>query len=192
MVTRLFLPPKGGSTSKAGRGVWLDPDGDAESCQLANPRLGRLRSSVPRMRTGMTILTGVLLLVSCGGADAASTTSSTSTTTPTTATEPTTTTMATSTSTAAGTATTAQTIDVSIESGEVVGPTAFSFTVGDAVSIWVVSDVDAEIHVDGYDVFFEAAAGVPTEVALTADVPGIFEVELEGTHTPLFALEVTP
>ena len=85
-----------------------------------------------------------------------------------------------------------QTIDVSIESGEVVGPTTFSFTVGDAVSIWVLSDVDAEIHVHGYDLFFEATAGVPIEIALTVDVPGIWEVELEETHVPLFVLEVTP
>jgi hypothetical protein len=28
-------------------------------------------------------------------------------------------------------------------------------------------------------------------VALTADVPGIFEVEVEGSHTLLFELEVT-
>ena len=146
------------------------------------------------MRTRMTILTGVLLLlVSCGGGDATSTTSPTSTTTPTTTTQPTTTTTpATTTSTAAATTTTAQAIDVSIESGEVVGPTTFSFAVGDAVSIWVLSDVDAEIHVHGYDVFFEALAGIPTEIALTVDVPGIFEVELEETHVPLFVLEVTP
>ena len=74
----------------------------------------------------------------------------------------------------------------------IAGPSTVSVAVGDRVSVWVLSDVDAEIHVHGYDVFFEAAAGVPTEVALTADVPGIFEVELEETHTPLFALEVTP
>ncbi len=142
----------------------------------------------------MTILTGVLLLlVSCGEGDAATTTSSTSTTTPATTTQPTTTTtLASTTSAAAATTTTAQAIDVTIESGEIVGPTTFSFTVGDAVSIWVLSDVDAEIHVHGYDVFFEATAETPAEIALTVDVPGIFEVELEETHVPLFVLEVTP
>ena len=61
-----------------------------------------------------------------------------------------------------------------------------SVTVGDRVSVWVVSDVDAEIHVHGYDVFFEAPAGVPTKVALTADVPGIFEVEIgRSPHPPV-------
>jgi hypothetical protein len=62
---------------------------------------------------------------------------------------------------------------------------------GDQVSVWVLSDVDAEIHVHGYDLFFDATAGVPIEVSLLADLPGIFEVEVEGSHTLLFDLEVT-
>ncbi len=146
------------------------------------------------MRTRMAILTGIVaLVVACGGGDAATTTTSTTTTVPTTTTGPTTTTtLATTTSTAAETTTTAQAIDVTVVAGVVEGPGTVSVAVGDQVSVLVLSDVDAEIHVHGYDVFFEAPAGVPTEVTLTADVPGIFEVELEGTHTPLFALEVTP
>ena len=146
------------------------------------------------MRMRMAVLTGVVLVVvDCGGGDAATTTSTTSSTIPTTTTEPTiTTTMATTTSTIAETTTTAQAIDVTVVAGVVEGPGTVSVAVGDQVSVWVLSDVGAEIHVHGYDVFFEAPAGVPTEVALTADVPGIFEVELEETHTPLFALEVTP
>jgi hypothetical protein len=147
------------------------------------------------MRIGMAILTGiVLLVVACGGDEATTTTTSTTTTVPTTTTQPTTptTTVATTTSTVAETTTTAQTIDITVEGGVIAGPSTVSVAVGDRVSVWVLSDVDAEIHVHGFDVFFEAPAGVPTEVALTADVPGIFEVELEETHTPLFALEVTP
>ena len=146
------------------------------------------------MRTRMAILTGiVVLVVACGGGDASTTTTSTTTTVPTTTTGPTTTTtLATTTSTIAETTTTAQAIDVTVVVGAVEGPGTVSVAVGDQVSVWVLSDVDAEIHVHGYDVFFEAPAGVPTEVTLTADVPGIFEVELEETHTPLFALEVTP
>ena len=145
------------------------------------------------MRIRMAILTGiVLLVVACDGGDA-STTTSTTTTISTTTTEPTTTTTttATTTSTIAETTTT-KAIDITVEAGVVAGPRTVSVAVGDQVSVWVLSDVDAEIHVHAYDVFFEAPAGVPTEVALTADVQGIFEVELEETHTPLFALEVTP
>ena len=146
------------------------------------------------MRTRTAILTGiVVLVVACGGGDAATTTTSTTTTSPTTTTEPTTTaTMATTTSTVAETTTTARAIDITVVAGVVEGPSTVSVAVGDQVSIWVLTDVDDEIHVHGYDVFFDAPAGVPTQVTLTADVPGIFEVELEETHTPLFALEVTP
>lgn len=147
------------------------------------------------MRTRMAILTGiVLLVVACGGGEAATTTTSTTTTVPTTTTQRTTstTTVATPTSTVAETTTTAQTIDITVEAGVIAGPSTVSVGVGDRVSVWVLSDVDAEIHVHGYNVFFEGPAGVPTEVTLTADVPGIFEVELEETHTPLFALEVIP
>jgi hypothetical protein len=144
------------------------------------------------MRTRMAILTGiVVLVVACGGGEATTTTSTTTTVSPTT-TEPTTTTTMATTSTVDETTTTAQAIDVTVVAGAVEGPGTVSVAVGDRVSVWVLSDVDAEIHVHGYDVFFEAPAGVPTEVTLTADVPGIFEVELEQTHTPLFALEVTP
>jgi hypothetical protein len=144
------------------------------------------------MRTRMAILTGIVaLVVACGGGEATTTTSTTTTVSPTT-TEPTTTTTMATTSTVDETTTTAQAIDVTVVAGAVEGPGTVSVAVGDQVSVWVLSDVDAEIHVHGYDVFFEAPAGVPTEVTLTADVPGIFEVELEQTHTPLFALEVTP
>ena len=147
------------------------------------------------MRLRVTILTAVLMFVSAcgGGTDATTTTPSTVSTTPTTVqTTTTTTTIAATTSTHGETTTTGREIDVIVEAGEVTGPGRFTFTVGDPVSIWVLSDVDAEIHVHGYDLLFEATAGVPVEIALTADVPGIWEVELEETHIPLFALEVTP
>lgn len=151
--------------------------------------------SVPPMRIRMTILGVVLLLITaCGGGAPVTTTTTPSTvpsTTTTVATTTTTTTVATS-STLGDTTTTGEEIDVIVDAGEVSGPGRFTFTVGDPVSIWVLSDVDAEIHVHGYDIFFEATAGVPIEIALTADVPGIWEVELEATHVPLFALEVTP
>ena len=142
----------------------------------------------------MTILTAVLLFASAcgGGTDATTTTPSTVPTTPTTVPTTTTTTNAATISTVGETTTTGQEIDVIVDAGEVSGPGRFTFTVGDPVSIWMLSDVDAEIHVHGYDLFFEAMAGVPIEIALTADVPGIWEVELEETHVPLFVLEVTP
>jgi hypothetical protein len=113
-----------------------------------------------------------------------------STTTTTEAATTTSTTLPPTTTTVAITTTTTQPIDVTFEGGVVTGPERVNAAIGDEVSIWVLSDVDAEIHVHGYDLFFDATAGVPVEVELTAEVPGIFEVEVEGSHTLLFELEV--
>lgn len=148
------------------------------------------------MRTRIAVLLGAVLLVTAcspGTDSTTSTTPETSTTSSSTtsSTGATTTTEATTTTTIAVTTTTQQ-IDVTVTDGQVEGPGRFEHTVGDEVSIRVLSDTADEIHVHGYDVFFEAEAGVPIEVTLIADVPGIFEVELESSHTLLFELEVTP
>lgn len=142
------------------------------------------------------LLASMLIVSACAGGDEATATSDrvTSTVPPsTTTTVAVTTTIgaASTTTTAQAPATTTQPIDVYWEGGQVVGPDRFEYALGEEVSIWVLADADEEIHVHGYDVTFNAKAGIPLEVSLTADVPGIFEVELEGTHTLLFELEVT-
>jgi hypothetical protein len=148
------------------------------------------------MRARITVLMAVLLVITaCGvGGDAASTTTSTQAPSSSTTTTPTTTSTVPAPTTTAGlspTTTTTQPIDVTLEGGTVTGPGRVTAILGDQVSVWVLSDVDAEIHVHGYDLFFDATAGVPIEVSLLADLPGIFEVEVEGSHTLLFDLEVT-
>lgn len=133
----------------------------------------------------------LLLLVACAeGVDAGTTTSS-STTLSTTTTTIGDTTSTIITTTTAGTTTTSQEIDVFYEGGQVVGPGRIAVPTGSEVSVWVLSDTDDEVHVHGYDLLFPLKAGVPLEIAFTADVPGIFEVELESSHTPLFELEVS-
>jgi hypothetical protein len=97
-----------------------------------------------------------------------------------------------STTTRAETTTTGLLIDVYYEGGQVVGPDRIEVEVGDVVSVWALSDVDESIHVHGYDLVFAAKADVPIEISLTAGAPGIFEVELESSHTLLFELEVSP
>ena len=141
----------------------------------------------------MALVLIVLLVVSCGGDTVATTLEVTSTPPITTLLSTTTSTRPTvTTTTSPATTTTARTIDVFYEGGQVVGPGRFGYTVGDQVSVWVLSDADDEIHVHGYDVVFPVKSGIPVEVSLTADVPGIFEIELESTHTLLFELEVSP
>jgi hypothetical protein len=133
-----------------------------------------------------------LVLASCGGVGAG--VGSTTAAPPVATTMPaaSTTSTATSPTTVMATSTTGQEIDVYFEGGQVVGPEVFSFVVGDAVSIWLLSDADEEVHVHGYDISIPVKADVPLEISLTADVPGIFEVELETSRTLLFELEVTP
>ncbi len=133
------------------------------------------------------------LLAACGGGEGTGSTTTTTVVAETTTTAPadsTTTTVGVTTT--SGVTTTTQPIDVYFEGGQVVGPDRFSFTVGDEVSIWFLSDTDEEVHVHGYDLIFTAKADVPVEIALVAEATGIFEVELETSHTKLFDLEVTP
>ena len=137
----------------------------------------------------------LLIVASCGSevADTTTVASLTSSVAPsTTTTEAVTTTgpIASTTTTSLVTTTTSQPIDVYFEGGQVVGPDRISFALGDEVSVWLLSDQDEEVHVHAYDLFFSAKAGIPLEISLTAEVPGIFEVELEGTHTLLFELVV--
>jgi hypothetical protein len=132
-----------------------------------------------------------LVLAACAGTGVSSTTSQsleTSTTAPTPA--PSTTVPAPGTTTPAAPSTTTQRIDVEFAAGEVIGPAEIQVQLGETVDVWVFSDVPDEVHVHGYDLTFELAAGVPSQISFVADVPGVFEVELHDAGTPLFDLEV--
>ena len=63
-------------------------------------------------------------------------------------------------------------------------------SVGDVVELHVTADATDEVHVHGYDVFGDVAPGSMAMLRFVADIPGIFEVELEGSGTLLFELEV--
>lgn len=83
-------------------------------------------------------------------------------------------------------------LEIEVENGEVLGgPPDLSVELGSTVHVEVTSDVQEHVHVHGYDLFFDVAPGEVTEIMFVADVPGIFEVELEGTHTLLMKLEVS-
>lgn len=72
------------------------------------------------------------------------------------------------------------------------GPDRFEFQLGDTVLITILSSIDDELHVHGYDIFFDVTAGSVTTLTFKASIPGIFEAELEDSHTLLFEVEVTP
>ena len=147
------------------------------------------------MRNGVIVLL-LGITAACGGDGSfAATTALEPSTTPTsTAVEPGTAsspaTTATSSTTGSVTSTIPPVIDVEISDGEVTGPDVFEVALGDRVDLWVVSDIDDEMHVHGYDIFVDLEAGVPFNLGFVADVPGVFAVEVHAGHTRLFDIEV--
>jgi hypothetical protein len=68
-----------------------------------------------------------------------------------------------------------------VAKGKVVsGPRTVEVAVGTEVIIEVVADMNDELHVHGYDKEVEVEPGQPGRVAFTADVAGVFEVELHS------------
>ena len=53
-------------------------------------------------------------------------------------------------------------------------------------------DEAEEVHVHGYDIKKELAANETANVSFEATIPGIFEIELEHSGTPLGRLKVEP
>ena len=109
--------------------------------------------------------------------------------TTTTTTEPASTSTSTTTTTiAAGTDVT----EILVQDGQIIGGVKSMRTdLGSVVRLVVTSDTTDHVHVHGYDLFFEVAPGAETEIEFTADVPGIFEIEMEDSHLVLVELEVS-
>jgi FtsP/CotA-like multicopper oxidase with cupredoxin domain len=63
---------------------------------------------------------------------------------------------------------------------------------GDTVTFRVVNDEAEEVHIHGYDIKKELEPGKTETVSFKADIPGIFEIELEGSGTLLAQLKVVP
>jgi hypothetical protein len=84
-----------------------------------------------------------------------------------------------------------QVISVTVTNGTVnPAPAPVDVKLGSVVVIEVTSDVDDEVHVHGYDILQPVTAGQPSRVEVQANVPGQFEVELEGAHLLLVQLRV--
>jgi hypothetical protein len=79
-----------------------------------------------------------------------------------------------------------------VAAGAVVGGAQRKqIALGDAVLLRVTSDIADEVHVHGYDKKADVEAGGTVEVSFTADIPGVFEVELENAELKLIELEVS-
>lgn len=81
-------------------------------------------------------------------------------------------------------------IELGFSEGQVQGEDRYEVDGGAVVRIMLTSDVTDEVHVHGYDVFGDVAPDVPAVIEFTADIPGIFEVELEEVGRVLFELVV--
>jgi FtsP/CotA-like multicopper oxidase with cupredoxin domain len=123
-----------------------------------------------------------------GGGEAASTSAAaaTPTTTATTASNATASSVTTTTAGFAG-----KLIQVRVAGGKVeTAQRRVRVSRGDRVRIQVQSDQADEVHVHGFDLKEPVGPGKPATVEFTADLPGVWEVELENAKRKLFDLEV--
>lgn len=80
---------------------------------------------------------------------------------------------------------------VSVKDGK-VSPKAHRVKVaeGSQVQLLVSSDVDDEVHVHGYEIEKEVAAGQSVTIDFTANQTGVFEVETHESSLLLLQLQV--
>jgi len=72
------------------------------------------------------------------------------------------------------------------------GVSDLSYSKGDEVRLEVVSDVAEEVHVHGYDISKDVAAGGDVKLRFGAEIEGVFEVELERAAVQIAQLTVKP
>ena len=84
------------------------------------------------------------------------------------------------------------TIDVIVTKASSMTPSDLTARQSDTVTINIKSDTDGEVHLHGYDIPFDCAAGQTVSHTFTADKTGDFELEWESTSTHLGHLVVTP
>jgi hypothetical protein len=142
-----------------------------------------------RWATVAALAAAALTLTACGDNGASEATGTTTTTAP-----------AATTSTTNGPATTANptttadptpVIEVRVAGGKVQGGVRRErVRSGETVVLRVVADVADHVHLHGYDRMVDVAPGKPAQLRFTADITGVFEVELEDRKQPLLMLEV--
>jgi hypothetical protein len=139
-------------------------------------------------RAAVAALTTVaaLMLAACGDDGSPQATGTTTTTAATTTTGPGTTSGPTTTA-----ADTTPRIEVTVVGGKPQGGVRREqVKTGETLVLRVTADVADEVHLHGYDKSADVAPGRPAEIRFTADIPGVFEVELEQRKQKLIELEV--
>jgi ABC-type glycerol-3-phosphate transport system substrate-binding protein len=133
----------------------------------------------------IALLVGGFALASCGGDDNGEASA-------TTATETTDTTTTTTTRTEPEFKESAVVRIVVVNGAPKGGIVRKSVDKGDRVVIVVTSNVADEVHLHGYDISRDVAAGGTVRVAFNATLPGRFEVELEDRGIQIGDLTVQP
>lgn len=82
-------------------------------------------------------------------------------------------------------------VELGFIQGRVLADPRVNVNVNETVRFTFTSDVDEEAHIHGYDHTIELKANEPTPFEFTADIAGVFEVELHGAHKLLTQLVVT-
>jgi hypothetical protein len=86
----------------------------------------------------------------------------------------------------------ARSINVSVRGGQVSGDTGrVEVPLGTPVTLSVNSDMTDELHLHGYDKEVQIPAGGTGSIDFTADIPGVFEVELHESGLALLQLQVS-
>jgi hypothetical protein len=154
---------------------------------------------MPRTQHVVAVAAVVALLLAltagCGGgsSDAGETTTTSETTTETTMDTTTTETTTTETTTTAEPPPGPTVVRITVVGGAPKGGIVREkVDKGDRVVLVVKSDVADEIHLHGYDVSRDVAAGGTARLPFRATLPGRFEVELEHRGVPIADITVTP
>lgn len=180
---------------------WMDrapgiPGTPRAACHRAPGNLSPMRRS-PRHRVRPVPVIFLVVAVACSGSGGS--TSTTSQVTTTTLGPPTTTTTSPTSTTTVGTTTSPTTtasrgleIVIDFFDGQVAGPGRVEIERGEVVVLLVAADVADEVHLHGYDLRADVSPDQAAMIEFTADIPGIFELELEDGHTLLAELEVRP
>lgn len=72
------------------------------------------------------------------------------------------------------------------------GPATIDVRKEEVVRLVVTSDAADHVHVHGYDLLRDVGPGRAARLRFAARVEGVFEVELEESHTSIATLEVRP
>lgn len=82
-------------------------------------------------------------------------------------------------------------VRIAVSDGQVAGgPARVEVAMGEQVTIVVSSDVGDTVHLHGYDIEVPVAPGEPAKLTVTADIPGVFEIELEDAGLKVAELVV--